>query len=77
MLDILKWLPGSRTYILSALFLFVALVLQAGAQGLFVLDPIVRMGLMLSLTIVGPMVPVYIRKAITNLDRDKKGLMPK
>ena len=77
MLDILRWLPGSRTYILAVLALVMALLLQAGAQGLITLAPMLEMGLTLGLTLVVPLVPIYIRKAITNMERSKNGLMPK
>ena len=77
MLDLLKWLPGSRTYILSGLALVMALLLQGEAQGVFTLNPMLEMVLTLGLTLVIPLVPIYIRKAITNMERTNKGLMPK
>ena len=77
MLDILKWMPGSRTYILAVLALAMALLLQADSQGLFTLAPMLRLVLTLGLTLVIPLVPIYIRKAITNMERTKNGLMPK
>ena len=77
MLDIVRWLPGSRTYILAVLALVMALLLQAGAQGLITLAPMLEMGLTLGLTLVVPLVPIYIRKAITNMERSKNGLLPK
>ena len=77
MIDIVKWLPGSRTYILAGLALVMALLLQADSQGLFTLAPMLRMVLTLGLTLVIPLVPIYIRKAITNMERSKNGLMPK
>ena len=62
---------GYRTYLLSFLVLAVALVLQGHAQGLYTLDPRGRVALMYVLTIVAPLVPVYLRKAIANLDTRK------
>lgn len=77
MLDLLKWLPGSRTYILAVTALLAALLLQADSQDIFTLAPMLRLGLIMLLTVIGPLLPVYLRKAITNLDRGQKGLMPK
>ena len=77
MFDILKWAPGSRTYLLAVLALIMALLLQADSQGMFTLAPMLRMALTLGLTLVVPLVPIYIRKAITNMDRGQKGLLPK
>ena len=77
MLDLLKWLPGSRTYILAVVALVMALLLQADSQGIFTMGPMLRLMLTLGLTMVVPLLPIYLRKAITNLDRGKKGLMPK
>ena len=77
MLDIVRWLPGSRTYILAVLALVMALLLQADSQKMFTLAPMLKMVLTLGLTLVVPLVPIYIRKAITNMERSKNGLMPK
>ena len=77
MIDIVKWLPGSRTYILAGLALVMGLLLQADSQDLFTLAPMLKMVLTLGLTLVIPLVPIYIRKAITNMERTNKGLMPK
>ncbi len=77
MFDILKWLPGSRTYILAVAALVMALLLQANAQEIITLGPMLTLILTLGLTLVVPLLPLYLRKAITNLDRGKKGLMPK
>ena len=57
------FLPGSRTYTLTGLALVLGILLQADAQGLFTLAPILKMVLMMALTIVAPLIPVYIRKA--------------
>ncbi len=59
---------GYRTYLSSFLVLATAVVLQGHAQGLYTLDPHTRVILMYALTILVPLVPVYLRKAIANLD---------
>ena len=58
------FLPGSRTYTLSVLALIVALLLQADAQGIFTLAPMLKLTLTMALTLIVPLVPIYIRKAI-------------
>jgi hypothetical protein len=62
---------GYRTYLLSFLVLAAAVVLQGHAQGFYTLGPRTRVTLMYALTILVPLVPVYLRKAITNLDTRK------
>lgn len=62
--------PGNRTFILSALVLVIALVLQADYSGVFDLVPIVKTALLFVLTIAIPLVPLYIRKAIQNMQKD-------
>ena len=62
---------GYRTYLLSFLVLAAAVVLQGHAQGFYTLDPRSRVILMYALTILAPLVPVYLRKAIANLDSRK------
>ncbi len=57
-----------RTYLLSFLVLAAAVVLQGHAQGFYPLDPRTRVTLMYALTILAPLVPVYLRKAVANLD---------
>lgn len=71
MLSTLKWGPGTRTYILSVVALVMALALQGSAQGLITLAPMLKMGLSLGLTLVVPLIPVYIRKAITDIGQPK------
>ncbi len=63
--------PGYRTYLLSILVLATAVVLQGHAQGFYTLDSRTRVALMYALTILAPLVPVYLRKAIANLDTGK------
>ena len=57
-------LPGSRTYTLSVLVLVMALLLQADAQDVFTLAPMLKLVLTMGLTITVPLVPVFIRKAL-------------
>ena len=63
--------PGTRTYILSAVALLCALLLQAHAQRILELAPIIKLIVTMILTIVAPLVPVYIRKAIAALEDGK------
>jgi len=63
--------PGTRTYILSAVALLCAVLLQAHTQGIMELAPMMKLILTLTLTIVAPLVPVYIRKAIAALEAGK------
>ena len=58
------FLPGNRTYTLSVTALTVALLLQADAQGIFTLAPMLKLTLTMALTLIVPLVPIYIRKAI-------------
>ena len=59
--------PGQRTYILSGLALLLAVVLQADAQGALHLAPMIKVTLTFALTIIAPLVPIFIRKAIATL----------
>ena len=59
--------PGSRTYILSGLALLCALVLQAESQGVLHLAPLLKTTLTFALTLILPLVPVFIRKAIAQM----------
>ncbi len=63
------FLPGSRTYTLSVAALLVALLLQGDAQGVFNLAPMLKLTLTMVLTIIVPLVPVYIRKAIQSTQK--------
>ena len=64
--------PGTRTYILSAVALVSALLLQAHAQGVLALAPLVKLTLAFILTVVAPLIPVFIRKAIKAIEQDPK-----
>ncbi len=63
--------PGTRTYILSGVALACALLLQAHAQGVLALAPMIKLTLVLILTAVTPLVPIYIRKAIAAMEAGK------
>lgn len=63
--------PGTRTYILAGVALTSALLLQANAHGVLVLAPMIKLTLAFILTVVTPLVPVYIRKAIAAIEADK------
>ena len=55
---------GNRTITLSVLALIMALLLQANAQGIFTLAPMLKLMLTMGITLIIPLIPVYIRKAI-------------
>lgn len=63
--------PGTRTYILAGVALVSALLLQAHAQGVLALAPMVKLILTFVLTVVLPLVPVYVRKAIAAMESGK------
>lgn len=58
------FLPGKRTVTLSIFCGIVAVILQADAQGLFTLLPMLKLMLNLGLTLALPMIPIYLRKGI-------------
>ena len=64
--------PGTRTYILSGVALLSALLLQAHSQGVLALAPMVKVALSFVLTVVAPLVPVFIRKAIATVEEGGK-----
>ncbi len=63
---------GNRTYILSGVALAAALLLQAHAQEAITLAPIVKVALTFLLTIIAPLVPIYLRKAIEVIDQQNR-----
>ena len=63
--------PGTRTYILAGVALVSALLLQAHAQGVLELAPMVKLILTFVLTVVLPLVPVFIRKALAAMESGK------
>jgi hypothetical protein len=61
----LSWFQkGKRTITLSILSGLVAIVLQADYQGLINLMPMLKLVLQFGLTIMLPLIPVYLRKGI-------------
>jgi len=58
------FLPGKRTITLSIFCGIIGVLLQADAQGLFVIAPIIKLMLNLGLTLALPMIPIYLRKGI-------------
>ena len=63
------FLPGRRTYTMSIAALIMALLLQADAQEIFNLAPMLKLMLTMLLTIIVPLVPIYIRKAIKSTQK--------
>ena len=64
--------PGNRTYTLSGVALAAALLLQAHAQEVITLSPMIKMALMFLLTSIAPLVPITIRKAIAVIDKQSQ-----
>lgn len=56
--------PGNRTYTLSAVVLLCAILLQANAEEIIHLAPILKLIVTMILTLTAPLVPVFIRKAL-------------
>ena len=66
------FVPGNRTLILSGVALFLAMVLQGDAQGIFTLSPMLKLTATFALTLVVPLLPVFIRKAISSTQKKRK-----
>ena len=62
--------PGTRTYIISIAAMVCAMLLQAHTQGVITLNPLIKQSIIFGLTILMPMIPVFLRKAINNLKQD-------
>ena len=60
------FLPGKRTITLSVFCGIIAVILQADAQGILNLLPMLKLMLNLGLTLALPMIPIYLRKGIQN-----------
>ena len=60
--------PGMRAYVLAGVALVSALLLQANAQGVLAMAPMLKLTLAFILTVVAPLLPVYIRKAIAAIE---------
>jgi len=65
------FLPGKRTITLSIFCALIAVILQADAQGLFDLLPMLKLMLNLGLTLALPMIPIYLRKGIQSALNEK------
>jgi len=64
---------GYRTYIVSALCGILAILIQADAQGIIVLAPLVKLTFEFGLVIALPFIPVFLRKGIEDaLSKEKK-----
>lgn len=61
---------GTRTYILSILAMVCAVLLQAHTQGMITLNPMIKISLTFGLTIVVPMIPLFLRKAIDSMKQE-------
>ena len=59
--------PGTRTYIISIIAMVCAMLLQAHTQGVITLNPMIKLTISFGLTILLPLIPVFLRKAIANL----------
>lgn len=57
---------GNRTITLSMIALVLALLLQADAQGIFNLAPMLQLIFTMGLTAIVPVIPIYIRKGIAD-----------
>ena len=58
------FLPGKRTITLSVVAGILAVLLQADAQGVFTMAPMIKLMLNLGLTLALPLIPIYLRKGI-------------
>ncbi len=60
---------GNRTITLSFVALALALILQADAQAIIDLAPMLKLSLTMVMTLIVPLIPVYIRKAIRDTQK--------
>ncbi len=60
------WSPGKRTITISVLAGILAVLLQADSQGILTLAPMLKLVFTLCFTVLIPMVPIYLRKALTS-----------
>lgn len=66
------WIKGQRTIVLSILAGLVAVLLQADYQGIFDMSPLIKLVLQLGLTVLLPMIPIYLRKGIDDAFKSNK-----
>jgi len=64
------FLPGKRTVTLSVIAGLIAVILQADAEGVLHLMPMLKLTLNLGLTLTLPLIPIYLRKGIQNALND-------
>ncbi len=62
--------PGTRTYLISIIAMLCAMLLQAHTQGLIALNPLIKLTLTFGLTIMMPMIPIFLRQAIASLKKE-------
>ena len=60
------WVKGQRTIVLSVVAGLIAVLLQADTQEIINLSPMVKLLFQFGLTIVMPLIPIYLRKGIDN-----------
>jgi len=65
------FLPGKRTISLSIVACIIAVLLQADSQGIFHIAPLLKLSLSLVLSLVVPMIPIYLRKGIQSALNEK------
>ena len=58
------FLPGNRTITLSILAAILGLLIQGDSQEIIHLAPMLRLVFTMLLTLILPMIPLFIRKAI-------------
>jgi len=66
------WIKGQRTIILSVVAGLVAVLLQADYQGVLSLSPLLKLIMQLGLTVLLPMIPIYLRKGINDAFDSRK-----
>ncbi len=60
------FVKGQRTIVLSMVAGLIAVLLQADYQGIFDLYPLLKLLMQFGLTIIMPLIPIYLRKGIDN-----------
>ena len=60
------WIKGQRTIVLSVVAGLIAVLLQADYQGIFSLSPLLKLLMQFGLTVLMPLIPIYLRKGIDN-----------
>ncbi len=65
------FLPGKRTISLSIFCGFCAVLMQADAQGLFTLAPMLKIIVSMAFSLALPFIPVYLRKGYQSALNEK------